>query len=121
MTPASQSTSLALAAGQQTTWDARFTIRCENPSNHSVSFRNDRSSPHGHRELNLANQSRTTTWNTEVLAKSDIAVSEATLVCTDRTMVNEDFTCTGSALVTNHGPTRQADREHAEHTQLGCP
>jgi hypothetical protein len=104
VTPASQSTNVTVPAGQLVTWDSRFTVRCADPSFHHVSFRNDLSSPHGYRELNLANQSRTTTWNPEVLDKSDIAVSETSLTCSPETMVGDSFTCTGSVLVTNHGP-----------------
>lgn len=104
ITPASRSTTISLPAGRETVWDAAFTVRCTEPSNHSITFTNVLTTDAGFQESNPGNQTAVHAWAPAVIDRSDIAVSDPRFTCDPRTMVGEDFTCTGSATIANLGP-----------------
>ncbi|MFV0458872.1 MAG: hypothetical protein ACK5MT_08930 [Actinomycetales bacterium] len=95
---------VSLPVGQIVNWTTTFTIRCTEPSNHTVKIRNTLVGPRGHLDADLANNTRTLTWTPAVLDRSDVRVLGTTLTCPAQTMVRDEVTCQGTARITNAGP-----------------
>lgn len=102
--PAFRSVDLILPIGQEVTFDTEVTLRCADPSFHTVNFRDKLVPEAGRLDTSMGNNERVDQHTIAVYDDSDISVTDAALVCTDQTEVGAPFDCVGSALVTNLGP-----------------
>lgn len=104
VTPASRTIRSSLALGETQVFDVAFDVLCTDPSHHPFTFTDTLVAGGDVRELRPENNSASFTHSIEVFDDSDIALVDADLDCSDRTMVHQTFFCAGSAVVTNLGP-----------------
>ena len=94
---------LALGESRDVTFDV--TIRCDRPSDHDFTFRNELTvTTPGVTETNPSNNTAEFVHWAEVWADSDLAITMVDLACDPASSVDTDFTCSVTGTVENFGP-----------------
>lgn len=99
-----------LNAGQSAVVDAKVTVNCTLPSNHTFGFSNEvELAGDGAVEADPSNNTAQFDWTAPVFADADLSVSDVGVDCPAATDVGATFQCTVAGVVTNEGPYGPVD------------
>jgi hypothetical protein len=106
--PASEAVHRRLVLGQPAEIIFTVAVTCTEPSFHPIEFSNALTvTTAGVTDPDQASNHRKTGATIAVIDESDVAIENTVLDCATRTYINDQFTCTTTATVTNggdHGP-----------------